>query len=264
MPHANDFVTDAFGDGLNYADHKYLLVRHGNNDNQSIVGSEGQAERKQINIKIDQNFGAAHRLNAGWTYQLDDNIDNIGDWPGSYSGTTYRRPQTLTVNATSTLSSTLLNEARFGLNYNKTRSVPAWLSPDAETASAAQSYLLSGGVSRAGNGKVYPVVAVPQTGDMQFAAGVMETCGGSGATANCPNTHHRRRDPGRVHRSSLQFRRHNQLDARETRFQVWRGPAIPSFERIHSSTLSNGGLRKPRRHGHRESVCQLDEFADVR
>ena len=58
MPHANDFITDAFGDGLNYADHKYLLVRHGNNDNQSIVGSEGQAERKQINIKIDQNFCA--------------------------------------------------------------------------------------------------------------------------------------------------------------------------------------------------------------
>ena len=186
MPHANDFVTDAFGDGLNYADHKYLLVRHGNNDNQSIVGSEGQAERKQINIKVDQNFGAAHRLSVGWTYQLDDNIDNIGDWPGSYSGTTYRRPQTLTINATSTLSSTLLNEARFGMNYSKTRSVPAWLSPDAETASAAQSYLLSGGVSRAGNGTVYPVVAVPQTGDMQFAAGVMETCGGSGATANCP------------------------------------------------------------------------------
>ena len=51
---------------------------------------------------------------------------------------------------------------------------------------AAQSYLLTGGVSRAGNGKIYPVVAVPQTGDMQFAAGVMETCGGSGATANCP------------------------------------------------------------------------------
>jgi len=185
MPHANDFLTDAFGDGLNYADHKYLLVRHGNNDNQSIVGSESQAERKQINIKIDQNFNV-HRISAGWTYQRDDNIDNIGDWPGSYSGTTYRRPQTLTVNATSTLSATLLNEARFGVNYDKTRSVPAWLSPDADTAAGAQSFLLSGGTSRSGNGKTYPVVATPQTGDMQFAAGVMETCGGSGATANCP------------------------------------------------------------------------------
>lgn len=185
MPHANDFLTDAFGDGLNYADHKYLLVRHGNNDNQSIVGSEGQAERKQINIKIDQNF-SMHRISAGWTYQLDDNIDNIGDWPGSYSGTTYRRPQTVTLNGTSTLSSTLLNEARFGVNYNKTRSVPAWLSPDQETAKGAQSFLLSGGASRSGNGKIYPVVVVPQTNDMQFAAGVMETCRGSGATANCP------------------------------------------------------------------------------
>ena len=185
MPHANDFITDAFGDGLNYADHKYLLVRHGNNDNQSIVGSESQAERKQINIKIDQNF-KSHRISGGWTYQADDNIDNIGDWPGSYSGKTYRRPQTITINATSTLSSTLLNEARFGINYDKTRSVPAWLSPDTDTATAAQSYLLSGGVSRSGNGKPYPVVVVPQTTSLQFAAGVMETCGGSGATANCP------------------------------------------------------------------------------
>ena len=137
MPHANDFTTDAFGDGLNYADHKYLLVRHGNNDNQSIVGSESQAERKQINIKIDQNF-KNHRISGGWTYQADDNIDNIGDWPGSYSGRTYRRPQTITINGTSTLSSTLLNEARFGINYDKTRSVPAWLSPDTDTATAAQ------------------------------------------------------------------------------------------------------------------------------
>jgi len=187
MPHANDFVADAFGDGLNYADHKYLLVRHGNNDNQSIVGSEGQAERKQINLKIDQNF-AIHRISGSWTYQFDDNIDNIGDWPGSYSGATYRRPQTLTLNATSAISATLLNEARFGINYDKTRSVPAWLSPNQEIAKAAQSYLLTGGVSRSGNGKTYPVVVTPQTGDMQFAAGVMETCGGSGITANCPGS----------------------------------------------------------------------------
>ena len=182
MPHANNFVTDAFGDGLNYAGHKYLLTRLGNNDNQSIVGSEGQTDRRQINLKIDQNFDM-HRINASWTYQFDDNKDNIGDWPTGLSGETYRRPQTLTFNATSTLSSTLLNEARFGINYNKTRSVPAWLSSDAAVATDAQSFLLTGGPSRAGNGQTYPVVVAPQTGDMQFAAGVMETCAGSGA---CP------------------------------------------------------------------------------
>jgi hypothetical protein len=118
------------------------------------------------------------------------------------------------VNATSTLSATLLNEARFGWNYDKTRSVPAWLSPDADTAAGAQSYLLSGGVSRSGNGATYPVVPVPQTGDMQFAAGVMETCGGSGCDCQLPQYHHRWRNPGGIHRPALQLRRHNKLDPR--------------------------------------------------
>ena len=120
-----------------------------------------------------------HRVNAGWTYQFDDNKDNIGDWPTGLSGETYRRPQTLTLNGTSTLSSTLLNEARFGINYNKTRSVPAWLSSDQESQRCAE-LPVDRGASRAGNGKIYPVVVAPQTGDMQFAAGVMN-CGGSGA-----------------------------------------------------------------------------------
>ena len=170
MPRANDFTG---GDGLNYANFRWLLGRGGNNANESIVGSEAYSNRKQINVKVDQNF-AAHRFSVGWTYQLDDNADNVGDWPNSYSGVTYRRPQTVTVNATSTFSSTLLNEARFGLNYNKTQSLPAWLSPDTARRDEARSFLVNGG-TRPGSTNVYPVVIGPSTGSLDFDSGVMET-----------------------------------------------------------------------------------------
>ncbi|HET9216132.1 MAG TPA: TonB-dependent receptor [Terriglobia bacterium] len=176
MPRANDFYSDANGDGLNYANFRRLLKRNGNNNNESIAGSEAYSDRKQINVKIDHNFTNNHRVNASWTYQLDDNADNVADWPDGLSGITYRRPQTLTINATSTLSPVVLNEARFGMNYNKTSSVPAWLSPHESTRSEAESFLVSGGPSRSGNGQIYPVVVAPATGAMIFNQGVMETC----------------------------------------------------------------------------------------
>jgi hypothetical protein len=177
MPHANEFFSTTNSDGLNYSNFRWLLGRHGNNANDSIVGSEAYTNRKQINIKIDQNF-KQHRISGGWTYQLDDNLDNVGDWPGSFSGQTYRRPQTLTVNVTSTLSTTLLNEARFGLNKDKTQSVPAWLSPDQKNRDGALGFLLAGGTSLSGNGKTYPVVVAPTTGSLTLNTGVMETTTG--------------------------------------------------------------------------------------
>ncbi|HET9942433.1 MAG TPA: TonB-dependent receptor, partial [Terriglobia bacterium] len=183
MPRANDFYTDAQGDGLNYANFQWLLTRSGNNTNEGIAGSEAFTDRRQINLKVDHNFTSNHKVNASWTYQFDDNVDNAADWPNGLHGSTYRRPQTLTISGTSTLSPVLLNEARFGMNYNKTNSVPAWLNPNESIRSEAESFLLTGGPSRSGNGQNYPVVVAPTTGAMQFHQGVMETCAANGA---CP------------------------------------------------------------------------------
>ena len=55
MPKANYFAT---GDGLNTAGFRWLLHRHGN-PAQGAAVTQGQTtdiDRKQINVKIDQNF----------------------------------------------------------------------------------------------------------------------------------------------------------------------------------------------------------------
>jgi hypothetical protein len=174
MPTANDFIDDPNGDGLNYAAFRWLLTRRGNNANESIVGTDAFSNRKQINLKVDQNFGK-HRLSGNWTYQVDDNADNVGDWPEGLSGQTSRHPQVFTLNFTSTLSASLLNEARFGLNFNKTESVPAWLVSDKSTRDEAKSFLMQGGQR---DGNTYPVVVAPTVGNFTFNTGVMETTTG--------------------------------------------------------------------------------------
>ena len=118
-------LRQAAGNGLNTAAFRFLRGRNGNNSNDSVVGSEAYTNRKQINIKIDQNF-SIHRISASWTHQIDNSTDMVAFWPDGLSGQTVRRPHTFTVSATSTLSSTLLNESRFGLSLDKTKTTPAW------------------------------------------------------------------------------------------------------------------------------------------
>ena len=43
---------------------------------------------------------------------MDDNVVLRGEWPQGVGGTSYRRPQIIGLGVTSTLSATLLNEAR--------------------------------------------------------------------------------------------------------------------------------------------------------
>ena len=158
MPHANRFRG---GDGLNTAQFRWLRGRSGSNENEAIVGADSYTNRKQINLKLDQNF-KNHRISGNWTYQRDDSADNVAQWPDGLTGAIYRRPQILTINATSTLSSTLLNEFRFGVNYNQTDSVPAWFSPKNSVQEQARALLFKGGANK--NGSIYDVVVNPSTG----------------------------------------------------------------------------------------------------
>ncbi len=165
----------AVGDGLNSAAFRWIRGRKGQNTNEAIVGSSSFTNRKQINIKIDQNF-RQHRISGNWSYQMDDSTDNVAGWPDGFSGLSIRRPQTLTMNVTSTLSASLLNEARFGLNINRTQSVPAWHVPDADYAAQARELLYDGG---ARNGVPYSAVVDPS---FFGAAGMMS--GGIGTVTN--------------------------------------------------------------------------------
>jgi hypothetical protein len=117
MPMPNQFTT---GDGLNTASISWLRGNQGG-DNLFGVGQDAGA-RKQINVKIDQNFNQNHKANVGVTYERDKSSDSQPSWPGSFAGPAYRRPYTITSSFTSTLSSSLVNEARFGLRRSGSNS----------------------------------------------------------------------------------------------------------------------------------------------
>lgn len=151
MPHANYFGV---GDGLNTAGIRWLRGNNaaqggtvGNGTIELQTGQNINADRKQINIKIDQNFNANHKASVGYTYEISGGADLLGFWPGQLTGETQRRPTVLTTNFTSTLSSTLLNEFRFGLRRTTTQSLAAWDNSNKEIRDAAREFFLFGGKS---------------------------------------------------------------------------------------------------------------------
>jgi len=153
MPHANWFGA---GDGLNTAGFRWVRGTSGQGGANAAAGVSDFVNRKQLNIKIDHNFTSNHRLSGSWSYQHDDSADFIAAWPGGLNGETRRRPQVLTLTGTSTLSPTMLNEARFGLRYQKTG---RFIATESSVASEAQEWFLQGGANA--NGTVYPVAFNP-------------------------------------------------------------------------------------------------------
>ena len=75
-------------------------------------------DRKQINIKIDHNFNASHKVAVNYSYDWINGDYGLTPGRAAYGTELQRRPQVLTVNFTSTLSPTLLNEARVGYRQN--------------------------------------------------------------------------------------------------------------------------------------------------
>jgi hypothetical protein len=113
MPRPNVFEG---GDGLNTATFRWTRGRSGN-DNVS-GGTEDTTNRKQINLRLDHNFNSRHKVAVNWSYERDDS-DNAGpNWPDGFWGSIQRRPQVWTTNFVSTLSPSLINEARWGLRRN--------------------------------------------------------------------------------------------------------------------------------------------------
>ena len=116
MPRANYFGT---GDGLNQAGYRFTRTRRGNQGAAVTIGTDSETDRKQINLKIDQNFNANHKLAANWSYERNDTFSDQPNWPDGIPYFTQRYPQVFTANLTSTLSPVLLNEGRFGIRYSR-------------------------------------------------------------------------------------------------------------------------------------------------
>jgi hypothetical protein len=123
MPHANYFGA---GDGLNTAGFQWVRGTQGQGGVNAAAGVSPFVNRKQINIRIDHNFSSRHRVSGSWSYQRDDSADFLASWPGGLNGSTQRRPHVVTVTATSTLSPTMVNEARFGLRYSVSAGPLLW------------------------------------------------------------------------------------------------------------------------------------------
>ncbi len=112
-------ATAINSDGLNTAGYRW--TRNESSGTESIFGTNtaGIASlsglgRKQINTKIDHNFNSKNKLGVSYTYERSAGNANYETWPGGFRGSVFRHPQTLALNFTTTLSSTLLNEVRVG------------------------------------------------------------------------------------------------------------------------------------------------------
>lgn len=113
-PLPNFFET---GDGLNTAG--YRFVRH----TRGVDGASGDGvdvERNQVNLRIDYNFNASHKLFLTGTRERVPSDGNPPPFPdGKFRGITLRQPQVYTGSFVSTISPTILNEARFGYKRGK-------------------------------------------------------------------------------------------------------------------------------------------------
>jgi hypothetical protein len=121
MPTANYFGAGGANsnhDGLNKAGYRWMRSRQGNQGANITIGNDLNANRWQFNIKVDHNFSNSHKLSVGYTKEKTDTFSDVPNWPDQVTFKTKRWPQVLTANFTSTLSPTLLNEARFGMRYN--------------------------------------------------------------------------------------------------------------------------------------------------
>jgi hypothetical protein len=105
------------GDGLNTAGFRWIRSEKGGNENLfgfADNGLFGGINRKQANGKVDHNFNNRNKVALAYTYERDDGLANLATLPDTFGGSTYRRPQTLSVNFTSTLSPAIVNEFRTG------------------------------------------------------------------------------------------------------------------------------------------------------
>jgi hypothetical protein len=177
MPLPNNYEV-AGSDGLNTAGYRW--TRNENGGTESIFGTNAAGiaslaglGRKQINTKIDHNFNARNKLGVSYTYERSAGNANFESWPDGFRGSVFRHPQTLAFNFTSTLSSTLVNEARMGMRRIGGNTFNGFNDP--ENGKEAQAFFPNIGG--------YPVFIGLGTGQVNFAAN-QPLGGGTTATYN--------------------------------------------------------------------------------
>ena len=173
MPQANYFgqdTTNTNPDGLNVATHRWLRTRKRTG---STTITDGDDDLKQFNLKIDHYFTTNHKVNASWSTERNASASGSSDWPNGIAGEVHGLPQVFAVNMTSTLGPSMVNEAKFGLRYNKRYSVLAPYTEAGEQAGLSDYLLTSGpdpGFTRA-PGQTAPVFFSPGMASLADAFG---------------------------------------------------------------------------------------------
>jgi hypothetical protein len=163
MPEANYFGDPVSGiayDGLNTAAVRWVRSRGGNDDGNTTTGLGDHWARKQINVKIDHNFSPNHKLSGSYTLERNYADSSQSGWPNGYGGDIIRHPHVLSASVVSTLGPSIVNEARFGMRYNKTDGRGAFENDNADALSDVLNFFQGGpdpGITRAA-GQTYPVL----------------------------------------------------------------------------------------------------------
>jgi hypothetical protein len=138
MPQGNEFYI---GDGLNVNNLRWTRRVPGQD---TVFGTGMQNQRKSITVKLDHNLNDKNRLSGTWSYEKDQSGSSEEVWPkpSGYPGNSTRKPWTFTTSFTSTVSSTLLNEFRFGLASNEMHNVDPTMGPDGDAMKALMLQLV--------------------------------------------------------------------------------------------------------------------------
>jgi hypothetical protein len=123
MPRANYWgqpVGALTPDGLNTASVRWL---RGKTATGSITNTANGDDLRQINFKVDHNFNAMHKANVSFTQEWNNSATGVTTWPNGISGEVRGKPRIMAFNMTSTLGPTMVNEAKFGMRYNKRDSI---------------------------------------------------------------------------------------------------------------------------------------------
>jgi hypothetical protein len=107
MPGANNYEI---GEGLNTAGHRWIRSTRGG---QNRFGFGVADVRKQLNTKIDHNFNTRNKVSGTWTFErIHSDYGQTRGIPFDSMGFT---TQAAGVNYTSTLSPSIVNEVRWGV-----------------------------------------------------------------------------------------------------------------------------------------------------
>lgn len=109
MPSPNEFTN---GDGLNTANIRFTRRQEALDETN---GNGDEVNRDQYNARIDHNFNSKHKISLIGTHEktwASATQAGLRTWPEAFDGLAVKRPYLYTIQFTSTLTNSLLNQVR--------------------------------------------------------------------------------------------------------------------------------------------------------